>query len=97
MARTSSVAFLIVGIIAFLGNVVFMYMLMQLGGGLNALASAEPSAVPNAGAPVEETQEFARQILAYVNIGWLWALSVLAVSLGMIYYSAQDIWVRKKK
>ena len=95
MAKNSSIIFLILGVIAFLGSIIFMYLLLQLGSALSALASGDQ--IPNAGVPLGETQVFAQQLLGYVNIGWAWAISVLLVSLGMIYYSAIDLWGKKKK
>ena len=97
MGKNSSIAFLVVGIIAFLGDVAFMLMLVQFGGALGTLANANPSEIPNAGVPIAETQEFARQLMFFVNIGWVWAIAVLVVSVAMTYYSAIDLWGKKKK
>jgi len=99
MTKTSSYVLLVLGLIAFLGNVAFMYLLFSIGSALNQFAVANPAEIPNAGVPVVETQQFAKQLLFYVNLGWLWAISVLVVSLSMIYYSAQDLMKKpiKKK
>lgn len=97
MSKTSSYVLLALGLIAFLGNVAFMYLLFSVGAALNQFAAANPTEIPNAGVPVVETQQFARQMLFYVNLGWLWAISVLVVSLSIIYYSAQDLMKKPVK
>ncbi len=97
MVKTSSAVLFVLGIIAVLGDVVLMYILFETGRYLSLFVSTDPSVIPNAGVPIAETQALARQILTYVNIGWVWAISVLVVSIATVFYSAQDLLKKAKK
>ncbi len=95
--RLIGAAFVIFGIIAVIGSVIFMFTLVVLGSGISAIASADPEFLAQAGTDAATAQAFSSQMGFYISIAWLLSLSFLISSLVSVHSGVRKLREKARK
>ena len=95
--RYAGIVFVVFGIIALIGSVIFMFVLLVVGQGLDAIRNADPEFISQTGADPASLQSFYQQTGQIMSIGWVWAVSVVVSSLASVYSCVKRLRPGKKQ
>lgn len=95
--RYTGIVFVVFGIIALVGSIVFMFVLLVVGQGLDAIRNADPEFISQTGADPASLQSFYQQTGQVMTVGWAWAVSVVISSLASVYSGVRKLRPGKKQ
>ena len=91
--KALSAILLVLAVIALIGSIGAMMVLFSIGPAINTIVPAEAESQFGA----DLIQETKQQISIFVNLMWLWVITVLITSLATLYFAATDLMAKKPR
>ncbi|MBI2580073.1 MAG: hypothetical protein HYW27_04195 [Candidatus Aenigmarchaeota archaeon] len=94
--KVLGIIFIVFGIIALVGSAAFAFVLVVVGQSIDAIRTADPEILAQAGTDAASLQQFYQQASQVMLIGWLWAVSIIISSVASIYSGVRKLKDKKK-